>query len=74
MFLVGDSVATVMYGRSADIMATMEEMIAHTRAVVRATERAFVVADMPFMSYQISIEKAVTNAGKALARRQGRRC
>lgn len=66
MFLVGDSVATVMYGRSADIMATMEEMIAHTRAVVRATERAFVVADMPFMSYQISIEKAVTNAGRLL--------
>ncbi len=56
MFLVGDSLATVMHGESADIFATMDVMVAHTRAVARAAERAFVVADMPFMSYQVSIE------------------
>ena len=66
MFLVGDSVATVFYGRSADIMATMDEMVAHTRAVARAAERAFVVADMPFMSYQVSVERAVVNAGRLM--------
>jgi 3-methyl-2-oxobutanoate hydroxymethyltransferase len=66
MLLVGDSLATVLYGRSSDIKATMEEMIVHTRAVARAAKRAFVVADMPFMSYQISAEKAVINAGRLL--------
>ena len=66
MFLVGDSLATVMHGESADIFATMDVMIAHTRAVARAAERAFVVADMPFMSYQVSMEKAVINAGRLM--------
>lgn len=66
MFLVGDSVATVFYGRSADIMATMDEMVAHTRAVARGAERAFVVADMPFMSYQVNVEKAIVNAGRLM--------
>lgn len=65
-FLVGDSLATVMYGKPTDMLATMEEMIAHTQAVARAAQHAFVVADMPFMSYQVSIEKAIINAGRLM--------
>ena len=67
MLLVGDSVATVLYGRPMDIMATMDEMVVHTQAVSRAAKRAFVVADMPFLSYQVSTEKAVINAGRLLS-------
>lgn len=66
VFLVGDSLATTLYGMPLDIYATLEHMIAHTQAVARAAERAFVVADMPFMSYHLSIEKAVMNAGRLL--------
>jgi 3-methyl-2-oxobutanoate hydroxymethyltransferase len=63
-FLVGDSLATVMYGQPTDMLATMDEMVTHTKAVARAAQRAFVVADMPFLSYQVSIEKAIMNAGR----------
>ncbi len=65
-FLVGDSLATVMYGEPTDMFATMEQMIVHTRAVAKAAHRAFVVADMPYMSYQVSIEKAIMNAGRLM--------
>ena len=66
ILLVGDSVAMVVLGRETTIEATMEEMLHHTRAVVRGSERAHVVLDMPFMSYQASEDDAVHNAGRAL--------
>lgn len=66
LLLVGDSLATVVYGEPNTLSVTMEEMIRHTRAVAKATARALVVADMPFLSYQVSLEQAVTNAGRFL--------
>lgn len=62
--LVGDSLGMVVLGYDNTLEVTMEDMIHHTRAVARATKRAFVVADMPFMSYQTSIEDAIKNAGR----------
>jgi 3-methyl-2-oxobutanoate hydroxymethyltransferase len=66
MLLIGDSLATVVYGEPNTLGVTMEDMLRHTRAVSRAAKRALVVADMPFMSYQVSVEQAVTNAGRFL--------
>ncbi len=66
MILVGDSVGTTLLGYSNTIPVTIEDMIYHTRAVVRGTKRALVVIDMPFMSYQESIEQARRNAGRML--------
>ena len=63
IILVGDSLGTVELGYRDTVPVTMDEMLAHTRAVVRGTKRAHVVGDMPFMSYNISREQAVTNAG-----------
>jgi 3-methyl-2-oxobutanoate hydroxymethyltransferase len=63
MILVGDSLSMVIQGNQTTLPVTLEEMIYHTRIVVRATKRAMVIADMPFMSYQVSIEEAVRNAG-----------
>ena len=68
--LVGDSLGNVILGYEATISVTMADMIHHTRAVTRGAKRALVVADMPFMSYQTSISKAVKNAGRLL--KQGR--
>ncbi len=62
--LVGDSLGMVVLGYENTLEVTMEDMIHHTRAVARATKRAFIVADMPFMSYQISLEEAIKNAGR----------
>lgn len=62
--LVGDSLGMVVLGYKDTLEVTMEDMIHHTRAVNRGTENAFVVADMPFMSYHISCEEAVRNAGR----------
>ncbi|HOW53813.1 MAG TPA: 3-methyl-2-oxobutanoate hydroxymethyltransferase [Syntrophorhabdaceae bacterium] len=64
--LVGDSVGPVVLGYPNTIPVTVEEMIHHTRAVVRGTKRALVIIDMPFMSYQESIEQAKRNAGRML--------
>lgn len=64
--LVGDSVGPVVLGYPNTIPVTVEEMIHHTRAVVRGTKRALVIIDMPFMSYQESIEQAKHNAGRML--------
>ena len=66
MILVGDSVANVLLGYENTIPVTMEEMLHHCRAVTRGARRAFVVGDMPFMSYQISAGEAVRNAGRFL--------
>ena len=64
--LVGDSVSMVLYGNEGTLPITMETMLAHTTAVAKAAEYALVIADMPFMSYQPSIETAVANAGRFL--------
>ena len=61
--LVGDSLGQVVLGYDSTLPVTMEDMIHHTKAVVRGVRRAMVVADMPFMSYQASEDEAVANAG-----------
>jgi 3-methyl-2-oxobutanoate hydroxymethyltransferase len=66
ILLVGDSVGSVVAGYPNTLPVTIDEMIYHTRAVVTGTERALVVIDMPFMSYQISIEDAKRNAGRMI--------
>ncbi|ROQ93180.1 3-methyl-2-oxobutanoate hydroxymethyltransferase [Desulfosoma caldarium] len=66
MILVGDSLAMVMLGHEDTLSVTMEEMLHHTRAVARGTQRALVVGDMPFLSYQVSVSQAVENAGRFL--------
>jgi len=62
--LVGDSVGTVVLGYESTLPVTMADMLHHTRAVVRARPRALVIGDMPFMSYQVSDDQAVENAGR----------
>ncbi len=64
--LVGDSLGNVVMGYENTIPVTMEDMIHHTACVSRACENAFVVADMPFMSYQTSVYDAVVNAGRLM--------
>ena len=66
ILLVGDSLGMVVLGYSSTLPVTMEEMIHHTKAVCRGTQWAMVVGDMPFMSYQESLEKALYNAGRFL--------
>lgn len=66
ILLVGDSVGNTMLGRPDTLEVTMDEMVHHTRAVVRGSERAHVVFDMPFMSYQGSEDDAVRSAGRAI--------
>jgi 3-methyl-2-oxobutanoate hydroxymethyltransferase len=66
VFLVGDSLGKLVLGRKEYISVTVDEMIHHTQAVVRATERAMVVTDLPFMSYEISIDEAKRNAGRII--------
>lgn len=62
--LVGDSLGMVMLGYEDTLSVTMEDMLHHTRAVARGVKNAFVVGDMPFMSYHITVEEAVRNAGR----------
>lgn len=64
--LVGDSVGPVVLGYPNTIPVTVDEMIHHTRAVVKAVKNTFVIIDMPFMSYQESIEQAKRNAGRMI--------
>jgi 3-methyl-2-oxobutanoate hydroxymethyltransferase len=63
IILVGDSLGMVELGYKDTVPVTMDEMLNHTKAVMRAVKRCHVVGDMPFMSYNISIEQGVTNAG-----------
>lgn len=66
VLLVGDSVGMVIQGHENTLPVTMDEMIYHTKIVSRAAANAFVIGDMPYMSYQVSIEQAVENAGRFL--------
>lgn len=66
MILVGDSLGMTMLGYEDTIPVTMDDMIHHTRAVTRATSDTFVVGDMPFMSYQASVEEGLRNAGRLM--------
>lgn len=64
--LVGDSLGMVMLGYEDTLSVTMEDMIHHTAAVARGAKNALVVGDMPFMSYEVSVEQAVINAGRLM--------
>lgn len=62
LILVGDSLGMVVLGYESTIPVTMDEMLHHTKAVVRGTEQALVVGDMPFMTYHVSVSDALRNA------------
>lgn len=64
--LVGDSLGMVVQGESTTLPVTMDHMVYHTRCVARGVSRALVVADLPFLSYQISMERAIESAGRLL--------
>ncbi len=66
VILVGDSLGNVVQGHESTIPVTLEDIIYHTKAVNRGVRRALVVADMPFMSYQVSLEEAFRNAGRLM--------
>ncbi len=66
VILVGDSLGMVVLGYDTTLPVTMDEMLHHVKAVVRGTQRALVVADMPFMSFQTGPEDALRNAGRFL--------
>ncbi len=66
MILVGDSLGMVVLGYESTIPVTIEDMLHHTRAVVRGTRNALVIGDLPFMTYQISAEDALRNAGRLM--------
>ena len=63
VLLVGDSLGVVVQGKKDTLSVTMEDMLYHTRLVAGAAQHALVIADMPFLSYQVSVEEAVRNAG-----------
>ncbi|PWH18615.1 MAG: 3-methyl-2-oxobutanoate hydroxymethyltransferase [Anaerolineae bacterium] len=66
VILVGDSLGMVVLGYPNTLQVTMEEMLHHCRAVARGAQKAFLVGDMPFLSYQVSVPEAVRNAGRFL--------
>ncbi len=66
LILIGDSIGMVVYGDTTTLRVDMDTMLRHTEAVARAVERALVVADMPFLSYQCGLSEAVYNAGLLL--------
>jgi 3-methyl-2-oxobutanoate hydroxymethyltransferase len=65
--LVGDSLGMTVLGFDSTLPVTLDDMVRHTAAVVRGTRRALVIADMPFMSFQVSPEEALRNAGRLMA-------
>jgi 3-methyl-2-oxobutanoate hydroxymethyltransferase len=67
VMLVGDSLEMAVYGKPNTLSATMDSMLRHSRAVADAAKRALVVGDMPFLSFQASVEEAVKNAGRFLS-------
>lgn len=66
VLLVGDSASNVMAGNETTVPITLDHMIYHTQCVVRGVDRALVIADMPFMSYQVTPKEALTNAGRLM--------
>lgn len=64
IILVGDSVGMTVYGYSSTLPVTMDMMVAHAQAVRRGAPGAFLIGDMPFLSYQVSVEEAIRNAGR----------
>jgi 3-methyl-2-oxobutanoate hydroxymethyltransferase len=66
VILVGDSLAMVVLGYENTLPVTMDEMLHHSRAVARGAKSALLIGDMPFMSYQVSVEEATRNAGRFL--------
>ncbi len=67
MILVGDSLGMTMLGYDGTLPVTMDDMIRHTQAVRRGAPTAWLIGDMPYMSYQISVEEAIRNAGRFMA-------
>ena len=66
VILVGDSLGNVIQGEDNTLGVTMDQMVYHTKIVAKAVNHAMVIADMPFMSYQTSVEQAIANAGRFL--------
>ena len=66
LLLVGDSLSNVFQGNETTLPVTMDEMIYHTRAVAKGVQRAMIVVDMPFMSYQLNVDEAFSNAGRIM--------
>src|SRR5437868_3365860 len=64
--LVGDSMGMVIQGGTSTLPVTLDEIIYHGRAVARGTQRAHLIGDMPFMSYQAGVEQALINAGRMM--------
>ena len=67
VLLVGDSLGMVVQGHDSTLPVTMDQMVYHTTAVVRGSQKALVIGDLPFMSYQASVEDAVRNGGRLMA-------
>ena len=67
VLLVGDSLGMVVQGNDSTLPVTMDQMLYHSKAVTRGAQRAHVVGDLPFMSYQNSVDEAVRNAGRLIA-------
>lgn len=66
VILVGDSLSNVFQGNETTLPVTMDEMIYHTKAVAKGVQRAMIVVDMPFMSYQLNVDEAFRNAGRIM--------
>ncbi|NLT49735.1 MAG: 3-methyl-2-oxobutanoate hydroxymethyltransferase [Ignavibacteria bacterium] len=66
VILIGDSLSNVFQGNETTLPVTMDEMIYHTKAVTKGVERAMIIVDMPFMSYQTNVEDAFRNAGRIM--------
>lgn len=66
VILVGDSLGVVVQGKPDTLSVTMDDMVYHTRLVAQSRRKALVIADMPFMSYQVSEEEAIHNAGRLI--------
>ena len=66
VLLVGDSLGMVVLGHDSTVPVTLDQMVHHTRPVSRGAQRALVVSDMPFLTYKVSVEEAVRNAGRLL--------
>ena len=67
ILLVGDSVNQVLAGEESTLSARLDQMIYHTKIVRRGAQRAMVICDLPFLTYQVSVEDAIRNAGRAMA-------